>query len=303
MYPYNINSKIIEISNSRPFNIVLITKSNIQHKRLLFRLTEEFGSLVKRCYIYERSVKSKKGFTNQKIKAPYFNRESYIRLFSMKKIYRYYLKIIKRANDSSISRLNDYIHMEMASFSEKNLGNRIKEIYPNDINREWFLKDIKLQDPTILISCGGPILPQKVILAIKGLAINQHAGFSPHYKGRYTTLIPLYKKDLNHVGNTIHITSPNVDEGDIIRRSTPAFCPDDDERSIGLRNSILGNELLMEALKELIETRRLRVFEQEKTGETILKNNYDIPRVSFEVNQAIRSNWLNNELDRISSFW
>ena len=71
-----------------------------------------------------------------------------------------------------------------------------------------------------------------VISSVNGLAINQHAGHSPNYRGSGTIEWALYHRDIKSLSNTVHLTTTGADSGPIFRRSNICIHPDDKPQNL-----------------------------------------------------------------------
>ena len=76
-----------------------------------------------------------------------------------------------------------------------------QKINSMDINTDDFSEILKKYNAYFLITLGGPIIKNKIIKSVNGLALNQHAGHSPEYKGSKTIEWALYNRDLRYLSN------------------------------------------------------------------------------------------------------
>ena len=143
------------------------------------------------------------------------------------------------------------------------------------------------------LTLGGPLYKTKLIKSIRGFAINQHAGFSPQYKGSNTINWALYHRKLDFIGSTIHIIDSGADSGLIFRRSNVVIQNDDTLNTIFNRTVALGNELMIEVINEIIDNDYIRIFQQPKySGNTYLFKEFTSDHMIC-VLKDLRNGWLN----------
>jgi methionyl-tRNA formyltransferase len=130
---------------------------------------------------------------------------------------------------------------------------------PNSLE---FVHELKSRRPTFLLTLGGPLYCSEIINAPSGLAINQHAGWSPHYKGSGTVYWALYHRDVRRLGSTVHVLSEGADAGPILARSFPALTGEESPEECFLRVVVLGTELMIDAVKKLCTEGGIMAYEQ-----------------------------------------
>ena len=300
MYPHNTTPKLLTIDCDKPIGIVLVTKWNLHHQYFTYKLTRKFNDQVKCCYIYDKPHKRKK-MPNSEIHNRYFQFDSKFSFYKKYFFYKYYNRYMRKASDST-KRLIRFIQWEIDKCKTQiDAESLIKRIAESRLKEETFLNELDEYKPFILISLGGPMLPNQMISKAE-MAINQHSGYSPEYKGSYTTWLPLFQKNIQFIGNTVHITTAFVDEGDILRRSTPYLSHDDDHKSIGLKIALLGTEMIVDVVEKLLKDRAVRYFEQEKRGLNVVQGSYYWPQMEYEINRSFKNSWFKNELSRLKNF-
>ena len=112
-------------------------------------------------------------------------------------------------------------------------------------------------DPYFLLSLGGPLYRPEVLDCARGIAINQHAGWAPTFRGSNTVGWALYHRQLGCVGTTVHITTAELDGGPILRRSQAALTPWDTPEACFARVVALGTELICEVVKGIIDSKEV----------------------------------------------
>lgn len=143
------------------------------------------------------------------------------------------------------------------------------------IHTAEFVDELRALRPFFFLTLGGGLYSAAVLAAVRGVAINQHAGFSPDYKGNQTTMQALYHRDLSRVAATVHITTTGADAGPILRRSNPCVTPRDMPITISERVVALGTELMIECVHEICDTGRILAFDQPLSGRTYLSSECD----------------------------
>jgi len=90
-----------------------------------------------------------------------------------------------------------------------------------DINNNDVVKYVSSKNPDLILLYGTSILKKNWFDVFDGKIINMHSGLSPYYRGSGTNFWPLYYREPEYVGTTIHVASPEVDAGDIICQIRP----------------------------------------------------------------------------------
>ena len=173
-----------------------------------------------------------------------------------------------------------------------------QKINSMDINTDDFSEILKKYNAYFLITLGGPMLKNKIIKSVKGLALNQHAGHSPEYKGSKTIEWALYNRDLRYLSNTVHLTTTAADGGPILRRSNICIHPNDKPQKIFLKSVALGTELMIESISDIIDNENILVFNQPKIpGRTYLGKEFTDDILASIVHD-FKLKWLKNALKR-----
>lgn len=108
------------------------------------------------------------------------------------------------------------------------IANRVPADW-NKLNTPEGTDQIKKLDPDILITLRAPIISNNMIQVPKLAAINIHFGIAPEYRGNDTIFWPLYYKDYDYIGGTIHHLSEGVDKGNMLAQVKPDLHPFDGE--------------------------------------------------------------------------
>ncbi len=86
--------------------------------------------------------------------------------------------------------------------------------------------------PDVLLVSHAPLLKPALFEQPSIATLNIHWGISPHYCGEHTLFWPLYYRDYEHVGVTIHRIDAGIDTGPILAQGFPALAPADDEAAV-----------------------------------------------------------------------
>lgn len=283
MQPTESAGRVLNLPVTERHGIVIVTGDAPRHRRFALRIQEEFGELVDAWFEIRspsaapasKSLRSKLGKIKRSItsREPEPNAEEEARVF--------------RSDLDRLSRI-------------KQLTPQILE--PSDIGKPEFLAKMAELRPYFFLTLGGALHPKAVLELVQGVAINQHAGHSPEYKGTCTTEWALYHRQLAYVSNTVHITATGADNGPILRRSHPCLTAADSFEAIFARVVATGTEMLIECVRDIIRDGSIRVFDQDqRIGRTYLGSD-----LKPDVVQAIRSDLagglVGRELARLREF-
>lgn len=133
---------------------------------------------------------------------------------------------------------------------EKALENNLKIFQPQNIKEEY--QNILSLEPDIIITCAyGQIIPKEILDYPKFGCINVHASLLPKYRGG----APIHKAIINgeeETGITIMYMDTKMDSGDIISQEAIPILDTDNLESIHDKLSILGKNLLLKTLPDII---------------------------------------------------
>ena len=315
MKPPELKEQLFELPKHSNYNIIILTAGSIRHKRFALRMQREFPELVVAWYEYDNTVKSmyeskfdkkikiKESKSNRIFKIIRYIYKNIVRLIKNPKSIKY---IFKKINDYLVIRKYnaDFNIIEMETF-----GNEVKslekfsivekqKINPTDINKPEFCKILKKYNAYFLVSLGGPLLYNRVISSVNGLALNQHAGHSPNYRGSRTIEWALYHRDIKSLSNTVHLTTTSADSGPILRRSNICIHPDDKPQKLFIKSVALGTELMIEVINEIINKENIMVFDQPKSiGTTYLRKELS-KNILVAIAKDFNNGWLKNAIRR-----
>ncbi|MFC1584227.1 formyltransferase family protein [Fibrobacterota bacterium] len=305
-------------------SIVLITGNSLRHKRFALRLQQEFGDLVSAWFEIERKPKSEKlvGKINVKTMLYVFMKKtgSYKYYFFIKncaylmkrkksinafKIIKSVQEIMRNEHELQMYR-KEFKQAETRLFAKEvaKLKKAVKKepIKISNPNSQEFLKQIRNLSPYFFLTLSGPLYKGTLLDAVRGVCINQHAGHSPDIKGTRTIEWALYRRSLEFISSTVHLTSTGADSGPILRRSQPCLLPSDDPGACFARVVALGTEMMIEVVRDIIECKEVIVFEQPLgRGKTYLgKDMKDF--IIRRIHNDHQNGWLRKEKERMREF-
>ncbi len=120
----------------------------------------------------------------------------------------------------------------------------------DDINSDEVRDFILLKAPQLVVVSATPLLKKWIIEVTEGRIINLHPGFAPQYRGRYGSFWPIYNKEPELVGTTIHFLDEGIDTGSILLQQQVDFNPDDTLRAITYRQHKIGGDLMVKCLQQ-----------------------------------------------------
>ncbi len=124
-------------------------------------------------------------------------------------------------------------------------------------------KIIELQPDLLITAAFGQFLPQKLLNVPKHGAINVHASLLPKYRGGAPVHYALMKGE-KETGVTIMYMEKKMDAGAILSQRPLTITKDDDVGTLFERLSILGKELLIDTLPDLLAGNIKPVVQEEE---------------------------------------
>lgn len=131
-------------------------------------------------------------------------------------------------------------------------GLDVREV--DEINSPEICRFILSRAPDVVVVSGAPLLSSPILQAAHGNIVNLHPGFAPEYRGRYGSFWPIYNREPQMVGTTIHFVDRGIDTGKILAQRLVGFRPNDSLRAITLRQHVVGVDLLVQCLQHFEES-------------------------------------------------
>lgn len=303
MIPSELEPSILHLPSSDNCRIVLITGGQLRHDRLALRLQAEFPSLV---VAWLRVAPASTRLSPTTINRFHQFRRLRAMLLGLldpapemlwsrsgrRVVVQRSRGLLSRVARRTLTRLRH--EASQATIEERIFGAEIEQLKKTayvsptpveDPNSPQTINYIKSLEPYFILTLGGAIYGKELRDCAQGLALNQHDGWCPEYRGADTVDWALYHRDVTKVANTVHILTNGMDSGAILRRSTVCLASDDTLESCFARSVALGTELMCETVREVIETKQARIFDQPQfTGYTYLQRH-----MTKEIRDEIRS--------------
>ena len=133
------------------------------------------------------------------------------------------------------------------------VDNNIKVLPPAKLNKSPEMDEIIALQPDLLITAAyGQFLPSKLLAAAKIAAVNVHGSLLPKYRGGAPVQYSIINGDAE-TGISIMYMVKQMDAGDVLAQRAIPIEKDDDNGTMFDKLSILGRDLLLETLPELID--------------------------------------------------
>ncbi len=151
--------------------------------------------------------------------------------------------------------------LKPSPIKELALKNNIKVLTPNKIRVEY--EEIINTDIDLIVTCAyGQIIPKELLEFPRLGCINVHASLLPKLRGGapiHHAIIDGYCK----TGITIMYMAEKMDAGDIISQKEIVIEPEDNVGTLHDKLSIIGKDLLLETIPEIIAGTNKRIPQQE----------------------------------------
>lgn len=131
-----------------------------------------------------------------------------------------------------------------------------------DINCPETVAFVSRHAPDIVCVNGTNLLREPVLRLAERIPlgiINLHTGLSPYTRGGNCNLFALLEGRPEWVGVTVHYIDPGIDSGDLILTRQVAMEPDDTYDCIDARTFRLGADLMVVAVRQILQGRAARV--------------------------------------------
>ena len=177
--------------------------------------------------------------------------------------------------DKEVGRKKEIKFSPVKEFANKN---NIKVLQPEKIRKEY--EDILKFEPDIIITCAyGQIIPKELLDYPKYGCVNIHASLLPKLRGG----APIHKAIINgydKTGVTIMYMDEKMDSGDIIYQEEIKIQDDDNAGTLFDKLSILGSDMIMKVLPNIINNNITRT----KQNEEEVTYAYNITREEEKIN-------------------
>lgn len=123
------------------------------------------------------------------------------------------------------------------------------DIDARQINSPTFQRTLRALAPDVLLVSACPLLMPETFEIPRLATINVHRGIAPHYRGERTIFWPLYHREFDKIGVTLHEIDRGIDTGPVLGYGFPALDADDTESSILAKSIKLAAELVSTSLE------------------------------------------------------
>jgi methionyl-tRNA formyltransferase len=120
------------------------------------------------------------------------------------------------------------------------------------INSEEGTRVVTALHPDVILVFGTSVVKERILLLARNVALNLHTGISPYYRGADCSFWPLYENELHMLGATVHKCTAQLDGGHIFATGGACLQADDDLYSVFARCLVVGTDLYIKVIKDLI---------------------------------------------------
>ena len=322
MIPTELEAQIIDLPTVDSCRIVIITGAELRHDRFALRLQSEFPGLV--CAWlqvtpasqggeltspapYRRLTRLRSTLSTLANEMPQILTSRLGRRAMVKRI----RTVFARARRYLADKFLQGVAAPQRTVEQRMFGDEIERfrkaayVVPTvvrDPNSADVIASIKAVDPYFILTLDGVICSEALCACARGLALNQHDGWCPEYRGSHTVDWALYHRDLSKVSSTIHILTDGINSGPILRRSSVCLAVDDTPESCLARSVVLGTELMCETVRELMQTKRARIYQQPQSAGYGYTGQHMTDDVRRSIRTDLRRGLIRNDITRRKNY-
>lgn len=183
--------------------------------------------------------------------------------------------------------------MTYPAVKEKALEQNIPVYQPLKVREESFIEILKELNPDVIVVVAfGQILPKSVLDLPRYGCINVHASLLPKYRGS----APIQWTVINgekETGVTIMYMAEGIDTGDMILKGAIPIAEDETGGSLHDKLSVLGAELLVQALTQLESGTAIREVQDDSLSNYVIRldkalGHIDYSKPAEEIERLIR---------------
>lgn len=157
--------------------------------------------------------------------------------------------IVGRVRRKFFERVHDRIELQAAQrLWDEGLPHSLSapstEIDARQINSQSFVRTLSALEPDVLLVSACPLLKRQVFEIPRLGTINLHRGIAPDYRGERTIFWPLYHREYDKIGVTLHQIDRGIDTGPVLGYGYPELCSEDSEASILAKSIKVAAELV-----------------------------------------------------------
>lgn len=309
MIPEELKFTTKEFPKQEIKSIVLVTGNLPSQVRFGLRIQEQFPERVASWIMFVNKKSRRTDSVSRWIKFKHFVKFPIRNFKTIRKLgfkrflfglyFEWFRKDLLNYGDNFVSNQVSFLKEEMSDMNQMKYCEPYKVKWANFADPCF--EKLMTAPPYFLCSFGGPLIPQRILSAVP-CAINQHAGFSPTYKGSYTIEWAIYKREFNRIGTTVHLMDSSADGGPILRRSHPYLHPTFNHYEAVIATEILGTELMIDCLNEISENESIRVYHQDVLYSRTFTSDEYTDEIKDQVIKTVRNGWLKKEIRRHKIF-
>jgi len=173
----------------------------------------------------------------------------------------------------------------------------IQTLFVEDINGDDVFEKLSSISPDLILDHGTSLVKDR-ILETADLALNLHWGLSPYYRGTFCTEWALINHDPYNIGVTVHRLAKVIDGGDVLGQARADLSPDDTVNSINMKLTVLGTEILVQAMADMLAERQLEFHPQNISQGYLTRNKQFTPTLAKHVEELLAGGGLESMLAR-----
>jgi methionyl-tRNA formyltransferase len=154
---------------------------------------------------------------------------------------------------------------------------------------------IKKYSPGFIAVFGIGILKEEILSYSPDSIYNLHVGLPEFYRGSSCNFWPIYNRDFENLGATVHKVEKGVDTGKIAEKKAVTLKSDDNEQSLMWKTLTVGTQLMDETLQKW-KRDALHLKVQKKIGKQYKMNEFN-PTAILNVKLMVESGELRSELE------
>lgn len=142
----------------------------------------------------------------------------------------------------------------------------IEVYFVEDINSPFVESKLKEKQVDLTVFTGGGLIRQNILDNSGAGVLNCHMGKLPEYRGMDVVEWPLYKKDFNNIGFTVHFMDKGVDTGDILKVFDVKLIKNESIKSLRARFEPIMTKHFVETIVKFLNGEIKPVSQAEEDG-------------------------------------
>jgi hypothetical protein len=177
------------------------------------------------------------------------------------------------------------------------LDSEIPLLEVNDINAKTVREQLQQEKPDLILDHGTSLVKKRILETAK-LALNLHWGLSPYYRGTFCTDWAIVNWDPYNIGVTIHKLTRIIDGGSILAQRRAVVKPTDTVHSINMQLTVLGTELIIEAINRIEAGEELHFHQQDLSAGYLTRNNQYSDFLRMQIERIEKNNLIDEMLKK-----